>query len=226
MSFVDRGDPDAPDKTKDTLILDGNWQDWDTSSIVASDAVAILMRVEIGSNTSTVWALRLRKNGNVNIANAATLTAQADNVVRRVDAVVACDSAQVIEYVNAGSGGVGTCNLTIGGWWTALPDTSDWPSSSEAKVEGKTNPPKVANPAPEFSWQYDDPEQRPQSAFHLLVATSAELLDENVGDLWDSGVVLSDAHQTKYQGIELGSETTYFWKVRVRNSEGRWSEQW
>ena len=103
---------------------------------------------------------------------------------------------------------------------------SEWPWCSEPKVEGKTNPPKVANPAPEFSWQYDDPEQRPQSAFHLLVATSAELLDQNVGDLWDSGVVLSDAHQAKYQGVELGSETTYFWKVRVRNSEGRWSEQW
>lgn len=225
MAFVDRGDPDAPDKTKDTLTLDGNWQDWDTSSIVPVEANAILIRVEVKSGTGA-FSFWLRTNGNVNTTNVAIVTALSDNFMRTLDAVVACDSAQIVEYAKVGTGSVDICNLTVAGWWTALPDTSDWPRSYEPKVEDKTNPPKVANPAPEFSWQYDDPKQRPQSAFHLLVASSNELLDENVGDLWDSDVVLSDAHQAKYQGVELGSETTYFWKVRVRNSEGTWSAQW
>ncbi len=111
--------------------------------------------------------------------------------------------------------------------WAALPpDASDRPGCSAPKVEGKTNPPRVADTAPDFSWQYEDPEGRPQSAFHLLVASSLKSLDENVGDLWDSGVVFSDTHEAKYEGAELSSETTYFWKVRVRNSEGVWSEEW
>jgi len=111
--------------------------------------------------------------------------------------------------------------------WAALPpDASERPRCSDAKVEGETNPTKVANPKPRFSWTYEDPGERPQSAFHILVAASQEKLDENVGDLWDSGIVFSESHEAKYDGTELSGDTTYFWKVSVRNSEGAWSEAW
>ncbi|MCD6361112.1 MAG: hypothetical protein J7M38_09625, partial [Armatimonadetes bacterium] len=111
--------------------------------------------------------------------------------------------------------------------WRALPPQNDErPWCRTPKVEGKSNPTKVANLTPELSWEYGDPGNRPQSAFHVLVASSYELLDQNVGDMWDSGTVYSDAHSVHYGGAELASETTYFWKVRVRNSEGVWSEEW
>jgi len=111
--------------------------------------------------------------------------------------------------------------------WRALPASGvELPWCQAPKVEGETNPTKVANVAPELSWEYGDPGDRPQSAFHVLVASSQELLDQNTGDLWDSGVVFSSEHSIGYGGTELDSETTYFWKVRVRNSEGAWSEQW
>ena len=111
--------------------------------------------------------------------------------------------------------------------WRALPPTStDRPWCQQPKVEGKTNPTGLANPSPELSWEYGDSEERPQSAYHVLVASTDALLEANVGDLWDSGMVFSDATSAKYEGHELESETTYFWKVRVRNSEGVWSEEW
>lgn len=111
--------------------------------------------------------------------------------------------------------------------WRALPPSSEeLPWCQTPKVEGKSNPTGVANFEPELSWEYGDPGDRPQSAFQVLVASSFELLDEEVGDLWDSGTVYSDANSVSYAGQELTSQTTYFWKVRVRNGEGVWSEEW
>lgn len=93
-------------------------------------------------------------------------------------------------------------------------------------VEGKTNPAGLTNPAPEFSWEYEDPQGLPQNAWQLIVASTQELLADNIGDLWDSGVVLSRATNTVYNGQALTELTIYFWKIRVRNTEGAWSEEW
>ena len=77
-----------------------------------------------------------------------------------------------------------------------------------------------------MTWSYRDPGGKKQTAFQVLVASSLELLNENVGDVWDSGVVYSEESKVRYVGSVLASERTYFWKVRVRNSEGVWSEEW
>ncbi len=46
---------------------------------------------------------------------------------------------------------------------------------------------------PRFSWNPEHPERgQRQSAYHILVASSQDLLRANTGDLWDSGKVLSD----------------------------------
>lgn len=111
-------------------------------------------------------------------------------------------------------------------WMIAPPQAADRPRVKAVQVEGKVNPARVADPRPDLSWEYEDPQGREQSAYHVLVASSEEKLDANEGDLWDSGVVLTSAQQAKYDGAALGSEQTYFWKVRVRNSEGVWSEEW
>ena len=84
----------------------------------------------------------------------------------------------------------------------------------------------MTDPTPEFAWDYSDPNNFPQAAYHILVASSQQLLDENTGDLWDSGPTESSETEVSYAGDLLGELTTYFWKVRVRNSEGVWSEEW
>ncbi len=100
------------------------------------------------------------------------------------------------------------------------------PSAANPTVEGKTNPAGVTDPTPEFAWDYSDPAGLPQSAYHILVASSQQLLDANTGDLWDSGPIESSEAEVSYAGAALDELTTYFWKVRVRNSEGVWSEEW
>jgi alpha-L-rhamnosidase len=82
---------------------------------------------------------------------------------------------------------------------------------------------------PRLSWILES-EQRScsQSAYHVLVASSAELLERNKGDLWNSGKVQSDqSNQVVYKGKPLKSRTLCYWKVRVWDKSGRvsdWSE--
>lgn len=111
-------------------------------------------------------------------------------------------------------------------WVIAAPGAADRPRVKMVQVEGKVNPARVADPRPDLGWEYEDPQGSEQTAYQVLVASTEEKLDANEGDLWDSGVVLEGAHQAKYEGAALESERTYFWKVRVRNSEGVWSEEW
>jgi hypothetical protein len=98
------------------------------------------------------------------------------------------------------------------------------PSAGQPKVNGQLAPAGLTDPQPLFSWEYSDPRSLPQDAYRILVASSQEKLDQGLGDVWDSGVVLGSAQQALYGGPPLGSYRIYFWKVLVRNSEGVWSE--
>jgi hypothetical protein len=100
------------------------------------------------------------------------------------------------------------------------------PESGALQVEGHVNPAGVGDATPNFSWTYSDGKHRPQAAYQILVASSQEVLEANQGNVWDSGVVSSSQHEAAYGGPSLGDNMTYFWKVRVRNSEGVWSEEW
>jgi hypothetical protein len=123
-------------------------------------------------------------------------------------------------------GGAGTDSPELYAWTIAPALHAVAPEVRAVQVEGATNPVAVANPSPRLSWSYADPDGSPQSAYQVLVASTRQKLEAGEGDLWDSGVVLSSEPVAKYAGAELDSERTYFWKVRVRNSEGAWSEQW
>ncbi len=67
-----------------------------------------------------------------------------------------------------------------------------------------------------------------QTTYQILVSTNKETLSQDIGDVWDSGKVISDeTDQIAYNGTRLESETTSFWKVRVwdnSNNPSRWSE--
>jgi alpha-L-rhamnosidase len=62
----------------------------------------------------------------------------------------------------------------------------------------------------------------------VLVASSAELLAQDTGDLWDSGEIRSDqSAQIAYAGQPLTSSQQVFWKVRAWDKAGaasRWSQ--
>jgi alpha-L-rhamnosidase len=64
-----------------------------------------------------------------------------------------------------------------------------------------------------------------QNSYRILVASSVDLLNQNRGDVWDSGVVQSDqSTQVEYAGKALQSKTAYFWKVLLHTTGGTKTE--
>ena len=99
--------------------------------------------------------------------------------------------------------------------------------------EGRTDPAGIDVCSPRLSWvfQTDKPralgEGDSQSAYQILVADSAQALEAENGDLWDSGKVSSpDSVLVEYRGRALGSRQLCFWRVRVWDKSdrpSRWS---
>ena len=74
---------------------------------------------------------------------------------------------------------------------------------------------------PDFGWEVPDGSER-QNAYQLLVASSKEKIDNNTGDVWNSGRVGSSRSTgIPYAGPGLKSGQTYYWKVRVWDSANR-----
>jgi len=92
-----------------------------------------------------------------------------------------------------------------------------------------SDPLGVDEPAPQLSWQMhaNGPALRGQTqrAYQILVATSTDALNNDRGDLWDSGRVGSDSSlNVPYAGAALASEQQLFWKVRVWDQDGHLSD--
>ncbi|MDQ0915544.1 glycoside hydrolase family 78 protein [Paenibacillus sp. V4I5] len=99
---------------------------------------------------------------------------------------------------------------------------------SELKTEYIENPLGIVTTVPRLSWMMESEENgQVQSAYHVLVASRPELLNENKGDLWDSGKVQSDQSiHVSYEGTPLESKRVYYWQVRVwdkRDIVSEWS---
>ena len=90
------------------------------------------------------------------------------------------------------------------------------------KCEYAENPLGVDAARPRLSWRVESPRRaKMQTAYQLLVATSAAKLAEGTADLWDSGRVASDRSiQIEYQGRALRSFDRCYWKVRVWDQSG------
>jgi hypothetical protein len=76
---------------------------------------------------------------------------------------------------------------------------------------------------PRLFWKLEsDARAQRQSAWQVLVASSAGLLDRDQGDLWDSGKAESDETiHIPYGGRPLRSSQEVFWKVRVWDRDGQ-----
>jgi alpha-L-rhamnosidase len=114
------------------------------------------------------------------------------------------------------------------------------PAPTHLRCEYRENPLGIDAEKPRLSWvvggsksEISNPEsgiQNPiseiprgqkQSAYQILVASSAELLKKNQGDIWDSGKVVSDRSiQVEYAGKPLESRRVCHWQVRVWLDDG------
>ena len=89
-------------------------------------------------------------------------------------------------------------------------------SIQEMKCEGLENPVGLDIPAPRLSWvPSSDQRNTMQTAYRLMVASSADLLETDSADLWDTGKIPGDSMKVVYRGKELKSQEQAYWKVRV-----------
>jgi len=94
------------------------------------------------------------------------------------------------------------------------------------RCEYTSNPLGIDIYKPRFSWVLRHKERDiTQKAYQIIVATSKELIDKNLGDMWDSGKVESEeTFNIVYDGKVLESFTRYYWKVRWWDNKGNVSE--
>ncbi|EON78371.1 hypothetical protein ADIS_1234 [Lunatimonas lonarensis] len=85
----------------------------------------------------------------------------------------------------------------------------------------------IGSKQPEFGWQVPAGLVF-QSAYQVLVSSSKLKSDQNLGDVWDSGKVISgESASIRYGGPELEEGKLYYWKVRLwdgDNRTGRYAE--
>ena len=117
------------------------------------------------------------------------------------------------------------CNYT-----TSDPHTKGI-SLVKLRSEYLDNPVGIDVKKPRFSWQIqvvDDTRGCKQSAYQILVASSQENLDNNIGNLWDSKKVSSNKSVLiSYDGTALTSGTKCYWKTKVWTNEDKetaWSK--
>lgn len=97
------------------------------------------------------------------------------------------------------------------------------------RCENRDHPLGVDAQRPRLSWWMESPVRgEKQTAYRVLVASTAEKLAADVGDLWDSGRVASDQSvAVRYAGQALESGLRYAWKVMLWDKDGQataWSE--
>jgi len=93
------------------------------------------------------------------------------------------------------------------------------------RCEYLLNPTGIDTPQPRLSWVLLSGERaQKQTAFRVLVATSASLLEKDQGDIWDSGKILSENQELVYGGKQLSSRRRCYWKVKVWDRNGRKSD--
>lgn len=95
------------------------------------------------------------------------------------------------------------------------------------KCEMLTNPLGIDVTQPRLSWEMVSKKRNvEQKAYQILVASSAEKLAQNNGDLWDSEKENSSVSvHVKYNGSKLNSRMRCFWKVKTwtTTGESEWS---
>jgi Bacterial alpha-L-rhamnosidase. len=81
---------------------------------------------------------------------------------------------------------------------------------------------EIAQKKPFFGWIVNsDQNNTLQTAYQILVASSLENIQKNVGDCWDSGKTESNQSiNISYAGKDLQPNSVYFWKVKTWDNHG------
>ena len=83
---------------------------------------------------------------------------------------------------------------------------------------------RIIDSKPEFSWVVRSGAVV-QKAYQVLVSSEKEKIENNIGNVWDSGVVQgSNSVNIEFKGGPLKENSTYFWKARIFDTDNRLSE--
>lgn len=87
----------------------------------------------------------------------------------------------------------------------------------------RNNPLGIDVTEPRLSWVVRSSRRgAKQTAYRILAASSRAILDEDRGDLWDTGKVASDrTYHVTYQGTPLQTRQRVWWKVRAWDEADR-----
>ena len=115
--------------------------------------------------------------------------------------------------------------ITFGGFQSLLAAMTP----ERLQCEDRVNPAGMDVANPQLSWILtSDQRGEKQTAYQVLVASSLDKLKLDIGDLWDSGKVISDATaQITYAGKPLVTRQQCFWKIKAWDRGGKasaWSE--
>ncbi|MBV5313103.1 MAG: family 78 glycoside hydrolase catalytic domain [Prolixibacteraceae bacterium] len=90
-------------------------------------------------------------------------------------------------------------------------------------VEYAESPINMDEAHPRFSWVINASQRnQTQSAYRILLTSSADKLRDDQADMWDSGKIeSSETIQHEYAGIDLKSNRKYFWKIIVWDRNGK-----
>ncbi len=95
------------------------------------------------------------------------------------------------------------------------------PTSLTVETIRKPGQTKLVDAHPEFGWRIA-PIAKFQSAYQILLASSKHNIDNNIGDVWNSGQVRgSQSNNVGLIGTPLKANTKYFWKVRIWDEDNR-----
>lgn len=96
------------------------------------------------------------------------------------------------------------------------------------RCEMLVNPLGIDVVQPRLSWEITSAERDvQQNAYRIIVSSTAEKLDLDQGDVWDSGKTASDqSNNVVFKGAVLKSRKACFWKVKVWTNKGEseWSQ--
>lgn len=83
------------------------------------------------------------------------------------------------------------------------------------RCEYMENPLGVDKKNPIFSWKLRHTRKdEKQYAFQILVSSSINNLEKDIGDMWDTGKIISEDQVIRYEGKPLEPNKIYYWKVR------------
>src|SRR6516225_6154096 len=96
---------------------------------------------------------------------------------------------------------------------------------SHLRCESLEEPLGIDITRPQLSWQLQDTRRGvKQTAYEILVASRAELLEAGKTDVWDSGRIESaESAGVAYEGPALKSGQRYYWRVRVWDQDEKLS---